>query len=187
MDTQRLILFAVFSLSIFMLWDAWQRENNPPPAVTQTTTVPQKASDVPTPSLGSAKTATNSAMETEKTTQLEKGDRISVKTDVLDAEIDLTGGDIRKLVLIKHGGSKDKNKPFVFLADEKPHFYVAQSGLIGEGLPTHKTQFSAAAQQYVLQNNATSLQVRLSWKGENGIQVDKIFNFEKGSYLVNIT
>ncbi len=186
MDTQRLILFAVFSLSIFMLWDAWQRENNPPPAVTQTTSTPQKAGDVPTSSISNAKPATNSALETEKSTQLEKGERISVKTDVLDAEIDLTGGDIRKLILIKHGGSKDKNKPFVFLADEKPHFYVAQSGLIGEGLPTHKTQFTSDAKQYVLQNNATDLQVRLSWKGENGIQIDKIFNFKKGSYLVNV-
>ena len=186
MDTQRLILFAVFSLSIFMLWDAWQRENNPPPPVTQTTSVPQKAGDVPTSSISSSKTLTNNALESEKSTPLEKGGRVSVKTDVLDVEIDLIGGDIRKLVLIKHGGNKDKNKPFVFLADEKPHFYVAQSGLIGEGLPTHKTPFTTTSKHYVLEKSAANLQVRLSWAGENGIQVDKVFTFEKGSYLVNI-
>jgi YidC/Oxa1 family membrane protein insertase len=34
MDSQRLILFFVFSFSVFMLLDAWQREQQParPPA-----------------------------------------------------------------------------------------------------------------------------------------------------------
>ena len=31
MDTQRLILFFVFSFSLLLLWEAWQRENRPPP------------------------------------------------------------------------------------------------------------------------------------------------------------
>jgi YidC/Oxa1 family membrane protein insertase len=31
MDTQRLILFIVFSFSILMLWDAWQKEQHPVP------------------------------------------------------------------------------------------------------------------------------------------------------------
>lgn len=30
MDTQRLILLLIFSFSVLMLWDAWQRENAPP-------------------------------------------------------------------------------------------------------------------------------------------------------------
>lgn len=169
-----------------MLWDAWQRESNPPSVAEQTTRAPQKASDVPTSSLSSSKVASNGAIQNEKATQLEKGERVSVKTDVIEAEIDLTGGDIRKLVLIKHGANNDKNKPFVFLADEKPHYYVAQSGLIGEGLPTHKTKFTATSKAYVLENNSANLQVRLSWRGENGIQVDKVFTFEKNSYLINI-
>ena len=33
MDTQRLILFVVFSFSALMLWEAWQKETRPPPAV----------------------------------------------------------------------------------------------------------------------------------------------------------
>ena len=32
MDTQRLVLFVIFSFSLFMLWEAWQKENRPPPA-----------------------------------------------------------------------------------------------------------------------------------------------------------
>jgi len=33
MDTQRLILFVIFSFSALFLWEAWQRENRPPPPV----------------------------------------------------------------------------------------------------------------------------------------------------------
>ena len=37
MDTQRLVLFVIFSFSVLMLWDAWQREQRPPaPAQQQT-------------------------------------------------------------------------------------------------------------------------------------------------------
>jgi YidC/Oxa1 family membrane protein insertase len=33
MDTQRLILLVIFSFSLVMLYEAWNREMNPPPAV----------------------------------------------------------------------------------------------------------------------------------------------------------
>jgi YidC/Oxa1 family membrane protein insertase len=32
MDTQRLILFVIFSFSALFLWEAWQKETRPPPA-----------------------------------------------------------------------------------------------------------------------------------------------------------
>ena len=47
MDTQRLILFVIFSFSALMLWEAWQRETRPPVPVPAATT-PAKPSDVPT-------------------------------------------------------------------------------------------------------------------------------------------
>ena len=36
MDTQRLILFVVFSFSALLLWEAWQKEFRPPPPVAAT-------------------------------------------------------------------------------------------------------------------------------------------------------
>src|SRR5207342_558549 len=47
MDTQRLILFVVFSFSLLLLWEAWQKETRPPVAVEATT---QGPAAVPTPS-----------------------------------------------------------------------------------------------------------------------------------------
>ena len=57
MDTQRLILFFVFSFSLLMLWEAWQKENRPAAqAVSQSVTavVPSPAPPVSTPAGGTA-------------------------------------------------------------------------------------------------------------------------------------
>jgi YidC/Oxa1 family membrane protein insertase len=50
MDTQRLLLFVGLALILFLLWDAWQREINPPPvqpAVSERAATPTTAADVP--------------------------------------------------------------------------------------------------------------------------------------------
>ena len=62
-----------------------------------------------------------------------------------------------------------------------------QSGLIGDGLPNHKSMFSSEAKEYSLATGHNSLSVTLTWKGDNGITVDKIFTFHRGSYLVDTT
>ena len=52
MDTQRLLLFVGLFLVLFLLWDAWQREVNPPPekpatSVSQQTPAASTAINVP--------------------------------------------------------------------------------------------------------------------------------------------
>ncbi len=169
-----------------MLWNAWQRDQNPQATVSQTATIGQKINEVPSPTLGKTATAVI-PNQSASNAQLQKGPRIHVKTDLIDAEIDLNGGDLRRYVLLKHGDTQDKTKPLVLLADEPPHYYVAQSGLIGQGLPTHKSLFTAQAKEYDLQKNANTLEVRLAWHGDNSVQVEKIFTFHRDSYEVNIS
>ncbi|MDP1682329.1 MAG: membrane protein insertase YidC [Burkholderiales bacterium] len=187
MDTKRLILFVVFSMSIFMLWDAWQREQNPLPATSQPAAQTPANSGIPTPSQVAPIAPSSPTVTPAVNPQLTKGERINVKTDLFDAEIDVNGGDLRRMVLIKHGSADDKKKPIVLLSDEAPHFYVAQTGLIGAGLPTHKEIFTAAAKEYVLSADAKTLEVRLAWQGANGVQVNKIYTFHRGSYLIDLS
>ena len=53
MDTRRLILVFVFSFSLVMLWEAWQKHNNPQaplataPAATATAPVPETSAPAP--------------------------------------------------------------------------------------------------------------------------------------------
>ena len=182
MDTKRLLLFVIFSFSIMMLWEAWQRDHTlqrpvaAPPAVS----VP----GAPPPTT----TSTPASAPQETLSSIQKGQRIRVRTDVIEAEIDTTGGDLRRLVLLKYLDSDDKRKDFVLLDDTTPpKVYIAQSGLIGNGLPNHKTVFSTPFSNYTLQAGQDKLEVRLGWNDGQGLAVDKVYTFSRGSYVVEVS
>ena len=184
MDPKRLILFVVFSFSIMMLWEAWQREHQPPQPATQervgTSSVP---STVNAPAVVSP-VATGLP---ENGFKLQNADRMRIHTDYVEAEIDTMGGDLRRLTLTKHRATEDLSKNFVLLDDQSlPHVYVAQSGLIGPGMPNHKTQFTAKSGDYSLQNGSDKLEIRLNWNDGKGLQVDKVYTFHRSSYVVDV-
>ncbi len=183
MDTRRLILFVIFSMSILMLWDAWQRQHAPAEVV------PQVSSNIDNSVPGqtvSATTANNAVIPAEGDYKLLTGQRISVTTDLYNAVIETTGGDLRRLELLKHRAAENDKSNFILLDDAaKPMTYVAQTGLIGTDLPSHKAVFTSAAPSYKLQDGKDSLEVRLSWAG-NGITVDKIYTFHRNKYAIDV-
>src|SRR6476620_115210 len=94
MDTQRLILFVIFSFSALFLWEAWQREHRPPPApVTQSAPAPSAESPVPTatPVPGAAATATATANPNAAPAAAPGGEKIAIRTDLYSADIDTAG------------------------------------------------------------------------------------------------
>ncbi|HPN01113.1 MAG TPA: membrane protein insertase YidC, partial [Methylotenera sp.] len=142
MDTKRLILFIIFSMSILMLWDAWQRQNLPEPVAQQAGKTSDNSVAVPNPK-------TENTTVAESDFQLAQGQRISITTDLYQADIETTGGDLRKLTLLKHRASDGEHANFVLLDDAaKPMTYVAQTGLVGADLPTHKAVFTSTATSY---------------------------------------
>lgn len=184
MDTQRLIMFVVFSFSVLMLWDAWQKEQHPQPAQTPPATVASSQGGLPGPNASVPVLPQVAAPGAAQ--QLSKGERIKVRTDALYVEIDTVGGDIRRLELTRHHDDADKSKNFVLLSDQKPNTYIAQSGLIGNVLPTHKTLFSAQGSEFSLAEGAKDLKIKLSAPASAGVQVDKIFTFHRDSYVVDV-
>ena len=181
MDNQRLILFLVFSFSILMLWDAWERQHAPQP-VAQTQQA--QVQDVPAaPKAGQPAPVAPGA----EAFSLGQGEKIHVKTDMVEADIDTMGGDIRHLELVKHKAKGDTSNNFVLLDDSAPpHLYVAQSGLIGADLPNHRTPFTAKPGDYFLVDGSDKLEVRLSWNDGKGVQVDKVYTFHRGSYVIDV-
>ena len=143
MDTQRLILFVAFSFSVLLLWDAWQKENLPKPVTPIVQTQPQAAVDQLPKS--KEQLSTQGINKVEAAGLLQKGQRVRVHTDVLNAEIDINGADLRKLEFTQHHDSHDKKKNFLMLDDGATDIYVAQSGLMNAGLPSHKAIFKAEA------------------------------------------
>jgi YidC/Oxa1 family membrane protein insertase len=177
-------MFVVFSFSVLMLWDAWQKEQQPQPAQTAPATVASSQGGLPGPSASTP--ALPQVAAPESVQQLAKGERVKVHTDTLYVEIDTVGGDIRRLELTKHHDDADKSKNFVLFSDQKPHTYIAQSGLIGNILPTHKTMFTAQGTEFSMTAGAQDLKIKLSAPVTAGVQVDKIFTFHRDSYVVDV-
>jgi len=184
MDIKRLVLFVVFSFSIMMLWDAWQVKNTPNLNVAETTD-PSDAS-IPAPA-NSGNVSAGSVDTGSGQFSLDTSERITVNTDMYQAVISTTGGDLRHLTLNKHLADGKAAGNFVLMDDAAdPMLYIAQSGLIGSDLPNHKSQFTSDANSYAMDSASDKLDVTLSWSN-NGITVDKIYTFHRDSYVIDVT
>jgi YidC/Oxa1 family membrane protein insertase len=186
MDTQRLILLFIFGFSLLMLWEAWQKENRPKPAV-QTAQQGVAAPSQPVPSSKPAATAPaeRSAGVPEAAPAATQGEIVRVRTDLFVAEIDTLGATLKGLRLLKHKDSVDPNKNFVLFGPE--HQYEAQSGLTGDSGPNHRTLWRGQAREYALEDGKDTVEVRLSAAGRDGVSVDKIYTFRRDSYVVDVS
>ena len=182
MDNRRLILLLVFSFSLVMLWDAWQQYNNPklPPPLT---TAAQADGTTPRPSVNLQ--AANGGVPVDATaTAPAKAETVNIKTDLLSADVSTLGGDIVHLDLNRYNAIEEKDKKLALF--ETKHQYRAQSGLIGDTLPNHKTLFSVVPGNRELAADAKTLQLRLEATNADGVKVAKIFTFTRGSYLIDV-
>jgi YidC/Oxa1 family membrane protein insertase len=190
MDTQRLILFFIFSFSLLMLWDAWQKEQQPKPApsaVTHSTpgvptpAKPRTVAPAPTSPAATGATVVPGAPAAATATASEK---VRVSTDLLVAEIDALGATLTRLQLRKHKDALDPKRNFELLGPE--HSYSAQSGLTGEGMPNHRTLWRALPGERTLGTGAERLQVRFAADGPGGLAVEKVYTFHRNSYVIDV-
>ncbi|KFB66548.1 membrane protein insertase YidC [Candidatus Accumulibacter vicinus] len=183
MDNRRLLLLIVFSFSLVMLWDAWQKYSQPKaasPAASSLAEAPAPKPSVnlhaPLPAPPPATTAAASA---------DKSETVTVRTDLFVAEVAKQGGDLVRLEFNAYKDSNNKAKNFALF--EARHQYLAQSGLIGEGLPNHKTLFSVTSGNRELAGDARTVELRLEAPVSNGVKVTKIYTFTRDSYLIDVT
>ena len=188
MESQRLILFFVFSFSVFLLLDAWQRDQQPVPTAPAVRDPTEKAAQpaAPTPVPSEKLAAAPGSVPQQPQRLPEPGKTIRVETDLLVAHIGTQGGDLRRLELKKHRDTLDRNKAFVLFETTPERTYVAQSGLTGGKLPSHRTAFAAERENYQLAEGAGQLEVRLRAPEADGVQVTKIYRFRRGSYLADV-
>jgi YidC/Oxa1 family membrane protein insertase len=184
MDTQRLILFFIFSFSLLLLWDAWEKQNRPkpvpPPVVQAVPAVPVPAKAAATPAAGATQPGTVPAAA-----PAAKGEVLRVRTDLLLVEIDTLGATLSRAELLKHKHADDHSKNLALLGSE--HHYFAQSGLAGEAGPNHRTLWQARPGARELAPGQDKLEVRLSAQGADGVAVDKVFVFSRDSYIVEVS
>src|ERR1700681_3217988 len=188
MDTQRLILFVIFSFSALFLWERWQSEHRPPtpppavqpafPATAVDAPVPAGAIPPPPPLPGAvpgAVAATSAPSE-----------KVVIKTDLYTATVDTLGAVLTEVALSAHRDTNDESKPYVLLQKNAERTFVAQTGLLGEGLPNHRTLWQALPGPRELAPGVNELVLRLQATAANGDKVEQKLTFHRGSYVIDL-
>ncbi len=196
METTRFILLVALGLVLTMIWQSWQEDygnqqpvqsNGEAPVYEPLAEVAPNIDDLPeTPGTESSK-QTPSLFVDGNNKHTTSGERVHVKTDLLDLEIDTLGGTIQHLELLNYPVSKKQQDDKVVLLDhDGNNFYIIQGGLLSkQDGANHKTLFTAPKNNYVL-DGKDSLSVPLVWESENGLKVIKTYTFYKGQYVADI-
>lgn len=191
MDTQRLILFFVFSFSILLLWEAWQKEARAPQqnaAVSGQAAVPSAsappAATAPAPKAGTP-AAAGPAPRTDASIVSTSNERIRVETDTLRVEIDTLGGNLVYVELLRHKDANSMEKNLVLLGPE--HRYGLHSGLTGANLPNHTTKFTSTVREASLAAGSNGLEVRLESVSPDGVKLTKTYGFHRDSYVIDVS
>lgn len=199
MELRRTLLIVALAVVTYVLFLNWQQDYGQKPStdtvptattaaltsvpadVPATTTPPAAASDIPTAPVATSVATSPAAAPT---SQL-----ISVRTDVLDLRIDPVGGDIAYLALPAYTEEVGSKRPFVLLDQGSKQTFIAQSGLIGangpDSLPS-RPRYQSSASSYQLTNDAKTLSVVLTLPNQNGVDIQKVFTFRRGDYLVDV-
>ncbi|WP_339671151.1 membrane protein insertase YidC [Dasania marina] len=201
MDFKRYLLIGAIAVLSYMLLMEWSqfRAAQKTPVTNNTATINSNSNAAATPAglipnesstPDDFPSATADQLTAPVVTETPSANTIEVSTDTLKVRINPLGGDINYLALAKHYAVIDSpDQPFVLLEQGQARTYIAQSGLIGKnGTDTRKGRplFSAAQQQYQLQQGADKLVVDLQFTTDNNVTITKRFTFIRGKYVINV-
>ena len=115
---------------------------------------------------------------------------ISITTPLIHANIDLSGGNLVKLDLLKYNSeSKNKNKnninKFRLLDNQNSLNYQAISGLLSNNIP-NPIPFSSQKDSYKLTKDGKKLDIKLNWKN-NKVSITKIYEFSPDIYAIKVS
>jgi YidC/Oxa1 family membrane protein insertase len=114
---------------------------------------------------------------------------VRVRTDVLDIDIYLAGGELSRADLLVYPLVKGQERPVRLLNRDGAGFYVMQSGLAGPAgakRPTHLATFESGVRDVTMPEMLDELRVPLTWTDGAGVTVTKTYVFKRGSYRVDL-
>ena len=197
MESIRFPLIAALAVVGFFMYQAWKTDQSPAPEPQSPSPIEQIAADDDVPSLDASPSVASSADDSNAGLADEAGetgqsprmtastDTVVVTTDVMRAFIDPQGGNLVRVELLNYPVEADSDTPLALLHQGNRSFFVVQSGLLGEGAPTHKVAYRADRSRYTMQPGQ-SLSVPLRWTDADGRQVTKTYHFEPGRYVVGL-
>jgi len=197
-DMRRTLLWVVFSMSLFLIWDAWNKhEGRPsffsPAPVTKPVAVgaPPASGGIPTPTTAvAAATPGAVAPAAAASAPAVAAEQVTISTDLVKATLDSKGGDLVRVELLKQVDKIDPTKNTVLLDQSAERLYVAQTGLIpaagGAGLPNHHTVMTLVPGERTLQPGRDAVQVKFESPVVGGVKLVKTYTFKRGDYVIDV-
>jgi YidC/Oxa1 family membrane protein insertase len=205
-DMRRTLLWVVFTMSLVLLWDAWNKHTGQPTIfggtprpVAESTPAAAPGADpaaaaVPAPAaLAGVPTAAAPAgapAAPGQTAPAAGGERITLTTDVVRATFDTLGGSLVRLELLGYEDLNNRGNPVVLLDQSATRLYLAQTGLIsaqpGVSLPNHLTPMQAAPGPRELAPGADEISLSLQATGSDGQRLIKTYTLRRGQYTIGV-
>lgn len=190
MDSQRHFVVIVFLIVSFVLWQFWDFESR------QECKFHDKNSVVDSSLYLNQNSATvNNLNSNQEDCFISMSNSIiTVKTDVLFVKINMYGGDIEEVYLVKYLENLKSMKSFHLLNKSSEFKYQAYSGFINSQVPINSDENQRLLysniynnkSDYVLQNDQNELQLTLIHKTNNGVIYTKRYVFRRNNYAVHI-
>jgi YidC/Oxa1 family membrane protein insertase len=193
-DMRRTLLWVVFSMSLFLIWDAWNKhEGRPsffsPAAVTKPAAVGASPASggIPTPTAAVAGATPGAvAPAAAASAPAVAAEQVTISTDLVKATLDSKGGDLVRVELLKQVDKIDPTKNTVLLDQSAERLYVAQSGLIPAGLPNHHTVMTLVPGERTLQAGQNAVQVKFESPVVGGVKLIKTYTFKRNDYVIDV-
>ena len=203
-DMRRTLLWVVFTMSLVLLWDAWNKHTGQPtlfggaarPAAsagaapgagTGASAVAAAPGAVPAPAIAGAVPGT--VLPTAQTAPPQR-EQVTITTDILKATFDSQGGTLVRLELLNYRDQNDRSRNVVLLDQNAKRLYLAQTGLItgqsGVALPNHLTQMSALPGERTLAAGVDQLTLRFESPLQDGAKLTKTWTFKRSQYTVGV-
>jgi YidC/Oxa1 family membrane protein insertase len=186
-DIRRTVLWVVFSMSLLLIWDGWNKHNGKPSFFSPPQIKPVAVS-ASGPATGELPTTAGIQVQQVPPAPVVESEKFSVTTDVVKATLDTTGGSLVRVELLLQIDPFDANKKVVVFDQSPERFYVAQSGLIDTAskiqLPNHFTTMTRVPGETVLKEGANELQVTFESADVAGVKLLKTYTFKRGDYTV---
>ncbi len=119
---------------------------------------------------------------------------LNVRTDVLDVDVSLQGGDLTRADLLEYPVVKGGTEPVRLLRNQgMDNQFLLQTGLAGagggttpQGYPTPPGNVHQRLHGFRLEDGVDELRVPLKWVSPEGVTVTKTFIFRRGAYRVDV-
>jgi YidC/Oxa1 family membrane protein insertase len=209
----RIFLWVLLGMALFMNYQTWEHDYPPvtvvhgpggPPTVSldsSAPTVSAPAANAPTTAASAATAPSEHAAGAAPVSGAQSladsaavppgAGQVHVRTDVLDVEVALAGGELERVDLPAYPLAKNKpNEPVRLLNRDTPDsLFVLQSGLAGssgEAAPTHQAPYTSDVTELTLEPGQQEVRLPLHWSDGHGVTVTKTLVFRRGIYQIGL-